>query len=69
MQIEASEVLQLDSSTLTLTLPPGSVALAYLWHETPVLQPEAAPIYAADAYALPAAPWRVEVPLPVMVSK
>ena len=34
-------------------------SFAYLWRETPIKGYLAAPIYSADIYRLPAAPWKL----------
>ena len=40
-----------------MNVPYCTVALAYLWETTPVLGTEALPMYAADEFRLPGAPW------------
>ena len=42
---------------LTMLIPSCSVAVAYAWQTTPVLGTAALPIYAADEFQLPGAPW------------
>ena len=40
-----------------MTIPENTFVLAYLWKTTPVLGTKALPMYAADEFELPAAPW------------
>ena len=42
---------------LTQACQGGCSALAYLWRETPCLNPLQCPIYGADVFRLPATPW------------
>jgi len=58
LQLPIESVEQQNDSTLKLKLPPGVVILAYLWEETPIEVPLAAPIYADGIHHLPSAPWK-----------
>ena len=65
VEMEKRLVSQLDGRHIRLELertmcPMGATptGLAYLWRQTPVKGYLAAPIYAADRYRLPAAPWK-----------
>ena len=40
-----------------MTIPSDANGLAYLWETTPVLGMKALPMYAADEFELPGAPW------------
>ena len=53
--------VNLDGRAIAFSVPSTTVGVAYLWETTPVLQMEGLPIYAADPYRLPAAPWIKEV--------
>ena len=51
------ESVTLNGRAFTMVIPSCSVGIAYLWERTPVLATEGLPIYAADQFRLPAAPW------------
>merc|ERR1712241_777896 len=51
------EKVNLNGRAISMSVPADTVGVAYLWETTPVLQMEGLPIYAADQYRLPAAPW------------
>ena len=51
------ENVSLDGRAISMSVPVDTVGVAYLWETTPVLQMEGLPIYAADQFRLPAAPW------------
>ncbi len=62
-QLESTTVSQSSSpsSSVTVLVPSSATGLAYLWNESPLLVPLAAPIYADDAFGLPAAPFKMPV--------
>ena len=49
--------VNLNGRAISMLVPTDTVGVAYLWETTPVLQMEGLPIYAADQFRLPAAPW------------
>ena len=55
--------LNLDGRAISMAVPADTVGVAYLWETTPVLQMEGLPIYAADQFRLPAAPWIKKIEL------
>ena len=57
------EKVNLDGRAISMSVPADTVGVAYLWETTPVLQMEGLPIYAADQYRLPAAPWIRQIEL------
>ncbi len=60
LKLDTSAVFQEAPSTdvLDVTVPEETVALAYLWRDSPLLVPHGAPIYADDQWGLPAAPFK-----------
>ena len=60
--MKVDEVAVNDRS-LSMVIPSCSIGLAYLWETTPVTEMEGLPIYAADQFRLPAAPWLREIEL------
>ncbi len=59
-KLDTSSVFQEAPSTdvLEVTVPEETVALAYLWRNSPLQVPHGAPIYADDEWGLPAAPFK-----------
>ena len=57
------EKVNLNGRVISMSVPADTVGVAYLWETTPVLQMEGLPIYAADQYRLPAAPWIKQIEL------
>ena len=49
--------VEVNDRAITAQIPSCSVGFAYLWKSAPVLGTEALPIYAANEFKLPAAPW------------
>ncbi len=63
-QLPAAAVFQADppSPLLTVTVPATSSGLAYLWTETPFLDPLSAPIYSSyERFLLPAPPFKFPI--------
>ena len=56
-QWKSVETLSLNGRAFAMVIPACSIGIAYLWETTPVLATEGLPIYAADQFSLPAAPW------------
>ena len=61
--MELPAVFDSEANTVIVSIEACASGLGYLWNETPVLGTEALPIYADDAFHLPAAPWKTEVQL------
>ena len=57
------ENVNVEGRAISMLVPADTVGVAYLWETTPVLQLEGLPIYAADQYRLPAAPWIRQIEL------
>ena len=55
------ENVEVNGRAVSTEIPSCSVGFAYLWKSAPVLGTEALPIYAANEFKLPAAPWKWEV--------
>ena len=64
-QLDFAAVAQASPSSdnLAVTFPQEVTALAYLWRDTPIVTPLAAPIYAEDGFGLPAPPFKFQVQL------
>jgi len=56
-EIPKEAVTQIDARTLEISSKQTG-SLAYLWRETPVVETLGLPIYSADGFRMPSAPWK-----------